>query len=74
MKDKVGASVRKCAEQLNLSDDYKKREKSVAPMTVQRYVKSTDWGKNAYKLKVKPLLSHKNVDDRLTFALEVQKD
>jgi hypothetical protein len=36
--------------------------------TVRRYVKSTDWGKVAYKEPVKPILTAKNVGDSVKFC------
>lgn len=74
MKDRIGASLRKCTKSLNFSEDYEKRNKTISVTSVQKYMKSTDWGKNALKLKIKPLLTKKNINDCLVFALNVQKD
>ena len=72
MKGECGASVRKCVKKLNMSDDYKERNKKISKTTVQKYLKTKEWGKVARKLKTKPLLSKKNVRDRMEFALKVQ--
>jgi hypothetical protein len=74
MKDNLGASVRKCVKRLNLSKNYIKRGKTISKTCVQNYIKSTNWGKIARKLRTKPLLSRKNIKDRLDFALSVQLD
>ena len=74
MKDNSGASIRKCVRKLNMSEDYQNRNKTISKTSVQNYVKSTDWGKYARKLRIKPLLSQKNIKDRLTFALNVQME
>ena len=72
LKDKVGASVRKCVRKLNMSDVYKNRNKTISRKAVQNYLKTTNWGKIGRKLKVKPLLSKKNVNDRVRFGLWVK--
>ncbi|XP_054168970.1 uncharacterized protein LOC128966180 [Oppia nitens] len=68
LKDKVGGSLRKCVRKLNMSSDYINRDKTISRRTVQRYLKSTKWGSIARKMKVKPLLTPKNIADRLKFA------
>jgi len=74
MKDKIGSSVRKCTKTLNNSEDFKSRNKTISKTCVQSYVKCKTWGKIARKLRAKPLLTPKNIRDRLTFALNVQLD
>jgi len=74
MKGRVGASVRKCANRLNQNKEYKNRKKTISYQTVQNYLKTTTWGRIARKLKVKPLLTKKNAEDRLAFALTVQME
>ena len=74
MRDKIGASLRKCAKVLNSSEHYKSRCKTISTWAIRRYLKSTDWGKSAYKIPAKPLLSKINVIDRLNFSLMIQKD
>jgi transposase len=74
MKEKIGSSLRKCSKKLNLSENYKMRNKTISYSSVNKYLKSTEWGKLARKLRTKPLLSNLNVQNRLSFALEVQKD
>ena len=72
MKEVLGASVRKCVKKLNMSESYQNRKKTISKTSVQKYIKAKDWGKYARKLPVKPLLSQKNINDRLVFALNVQ--
>lgn len=74
MKDISDSSLRKCVKRLNMSENYKNRNKSISKTCVQSYVRSTDWGRIARKMKVKPLLSKKNIKDRLAFALMTQLD
>ena len=74
MKDKVGASVRRCAKELNMSLDYKNRSKTISKSSIHSYVKTKEWGKFARKLIPKPLLSELNTKDRLKFAEKVLSD
>jgi hypothetical protein len=74
MRDVLGASTRKCTKILNSSEDYLSRDKTISRTTVKDYVRSTEWGKTAYKPLVKPLLSSKNISDRLSFALTMQME
>ena len=74
MKDKVGASVRRCAKELNMSLDYKNRSKTISKSSIHSYIKTEEWGKFARKLIAKPLLSELNTKDRLRFAQKVQTD
>lgn len=68
MRDKAGASLRKCAKKLNFSTWYQEHNKMISYGSIQSYLKTTDWGKVARKIRVKPLLSSKNIKDRLEFA------
>ena len=72
MKNKIGSSLRSVCKTLNMSTNYKIRHKTISPNTIKNYLKTKDWGKIARKLKIKPLLSKKNIEDRLIFALNVQ--
>lgn len=72
MKEKHGVSDRKCAAKLNSSLSYQKCNKTISRRTVQRYRKSTNWGKYAYSSQSKPLLSQKNIDDRIKFGQIVE--
>jgi transposase-like protein len=74
MMNRTGASLRKCSKRLNFSNDYKSRNKTISHTAVQNYLKTTEWGRVARKLRPKPLLSKKNIKDRLTFALNVQME
>lgn len=72
IKGVMGASVRSCAKALNFSHDYQNRNKSISPTSITRYLQTTDWGKMSFRIISKPLLSEKNIIDRLNFALHVQ--
>jgi transposase len=67
-KDQWNSSVRNTAKQLNLSDDFVNRNKTISCTTVCRYIRSTEWGRVAYKAKIAPMLTAKNVQDRLSFS------
>ena len=62
-KDRIAVGIRTVTKKLNFSNDYIERNKKIGATTVRRYVKSTKWGKVAYKEKVKPMLSQKNIND-----------
>lgn len=66
-KDRV-TGIRSVVKKLNFSTEFQNRGKKIGVTTVRRYVRSTDWGKNAYKEPVKPLLSEKNINDRMKFC------
>ena len=68
MYRKTGSSVRNCAKELNDSKRFKIKPKKIDFRTVQRFVKSTDWGHTAYKLTKEPILTPKNIQDRLKFG------
>ena len=74
IEDKRGVGIQKCTKRLNMSRRYIERGRTIGETTVRRYVRGTNWGKIARKLRVKPMLSQKNIDDRLDFALNVQLD
>lgn len=40
--------------------------------TIRRFLRSTDWGRHAYRLQKAPLLSQKNIQDRLRFCCMVR--
>jgi len=67
IREKLGASSRKCARVLNTSENYENRGKKISYKTVQRQLKKTKWGKTAYKQPTKPLMSEKNLRDRNFF-------
>jgi transposase len=71
-RDKWNASIRKTAHTLNASTDYQVREKVISKSTVCSFIRSTDWGRIAYRAQTAPMLTEKNVRDRLAFAHMVQ--
>ena len=56
------------AKKWNFDDEYKIRNKKISYTMIQRYVKSINWGKNAFKERVAPMLSEKNIQDSLSFC------
>jgi transposase len=70
-KDKWNASPRLIAKKLNFSNEFIARGMSIGATTVRRFVKSTDWGKVAYKARSAPMLSEKNIRDRLAFSSKI---
>ena len=73
-KDRIAVGIRTVTKKLNFSNDYIERNKKIGATTVRRYVKSTKWGKVAYKEKVKPMLSQKNINDRKNFCTRIVED
>lgn len=74
MKDKKGAFTRKCVKKLNYGDDFKKRSKTISRRTVERHLKTREWRRNSYKFQVKPMLSQRNINDRLNFVNYLEKN
>ncbi|OXA38425.1 Transposable element Tc3 transposase [Folsomia candida] len=64
MYRKPGSSVRKCAKALNESKRFLRKDKKLSHQPVQNFIKTTTWGKTAFKSSCKPLLSAKNISDR----------
>lgn len=67
-RDVPFASIRKCAKILNFSDNYIERQKTISRTSLQHFLKTTEWGKTAYKIRKEPMMSVKNIDDRKRFA------
>lgn len=61
-------SLRKTAKIINSQESNKLNKKTIVFSTVQNYIKKTNWGKKAFKRPVKPLLSRKNINDRVAFG------
>lgn len=68
MYRKPGSSVRKCAKALNESKRFLGKDKKLSHQTVQNFIKTTTWGKTAFKSSCKPHLSAKNISDRVRFG------
>ncbi len=64
VKDKWSRGYRKADKALNVSGILGNGV-SVHPSSVLRYIKSQTWGKNAYKMEVKPLRKDTQVEKRL---------
>lgn len=74
MHRKLGSSTRKRAAELNRLKRYRRLHMKISHNTDQLHLKTTDWGRRAYKSPRKPLLSQKNFQDRLEFADFVEKN
>lgn len=68
MYRKTGSSTRKCAAAINLTNRFKRMDKKISKSTIQNHLKTTTWGNKAFKRSKKPLLSAKNIEDRLKFG------
>ena len=77
-KDRIALGIGKlkllATKKLNFSNNYIERNKKIGATTVRWYVKSTKWGKVAYKENVKPMLSQKNINDRKNFCTRIVED
>lgn len=68
IRDKVGVGTRKCTKSLNASLAAAGQDQTVSRSTVLRFLKETEWGCIPRFVKNKPLLSAKNVTDRIRFC------
>ena len=46
----------------------------ISKSSVSSYLRSTDWGRIAYRVQTKPMLSSKNVADRMTFRRMISNE
>ena len=67
-EDQVGVGIRTVSKKLNFSDSHINRGKRIGVTTVSDHVKSMLWGRLSYKQQLKPMLSAKNVEDRVSFC------
>ena len=68
MKEKLAGSNRKTALKRNNFKKYKNQRKTISYKTAQRHLKTTKFGKIAYKQLSKPLFSRKTSKTKLNFA------
>lgn len=68
------ASLRKAAVIINSKKRNKNINKTITHQTIENYIKTTNWGKNAYKSPKKQKLSQKNIADRLKFGKTLDKE
>jgi transposase len=66
-KDTWGSSTRMIAKTLN-ADMNSRGDMGISRSSVQRYIRSTDWGRLAYRQQTGFLLTSKNIEDRLNFC------
>jgi transposase len=71
-RDEWGASTRRIAKTISADKDLYSVNTTISKSTVSAYVRTTDWGRVAYRAQVKPMLSAKNIRDRLTFCQMVK--
>lgn len=74
VENKPGIGTRTAAKRISQSENYQQRQKNVSRSTVQRYVKSTNWGRHAYVKPIKPLLTEKNIRDKLSFCTRIRNE
>ena len=60
-KEKLGSSIRKTAKKISTP------EKKISPSCVQRYIAKQTWA-TSYKPTKKPILTQKQIGDRITFV------
>ena len=73
MYQKFGSSVRKTAKVLISSKRNTEKGGKISKSTVQNYLKTTSWGKKAFKSSKKCFLSEKNLQDRRKFGGFMEK-
>jgi transposase len=71
-RDKWNVSTRSLAKHFNQNSDMPFQNK-VSHSTISRYLQNTDWGKTAYRIQVRPLLTSKNIRDRIHFCEEIRR-
>lgn len=74
VKDKVGVGTRAVAKRLNFSECYYSINKNISHMTISRHCRSQDWGRRSYVPRIKPMLSEKNISDRIKFCERLLKE
>lgn len=73
MYRKMGSSLRKTTKMINSAKRNIAENKKVCYNTVKNYLKTTNWGQNAFKSTTRPKLSKKNIEDRFNFGSAVEK-
>jgi hypothetical protein len=69
-----GASIRRTTKELNYSEGILANNCNVSPKTVERFVRSTEWGRTAYRARKSFMLTTKNIQDRLAFCSKVERE
>jgi DDE superfamily endonuclease/Homeodomain-like domain-containing protein len=73
LKENFEGSISKVTKKLNLSKHYLKKNKKIGRTAVHNFVKSTPWGRKAFKAPEKQILTQKNINDRKKFGETVMK-
>ena len=60
--------MKKYAKNLNASFRLVTKQKKISYNTVKNYLKTSNWGSKAYKMTQQPMMSQKNIDDRMKFG------
>ena len=68
LANETGTGLRTVRKKLNFSDSFQARRKTLCLGTIGNFVRKTKWGKTAYKVRVKPMMSEKNINDRVAFC------
>ena len=72
-RDTWYGSIRRASQIISRSAEYVQRNETISASTVTRIVRSTEWGRIAYRATVAPMLTEKNIRDRLAFASYLQR-
>lgn len=70
-RDCWGMSTRKIAKTMNASNEFATAGIKISKSCVTKYLRSTDWGRVAYRIQTKPLLTQRNITDRFAFSIKV---
>lgn len=73
-ENKPGVGTRTVAKKINFSISYQNRGKTISRTTVKDYVRRTEWGHHAYVRPIKPLLTEKNIRDRINFCNRLKNE
>lgn len=66
-RDQWGMSTRKLTKVVN-QNATQTREKPISRTAIRDFLMSTDWGRIAYRVQTRPLLTERNVSDRMRFC------
>jgi transposase len=70
-RDRWNVSTRKVAKIITSATNNQVNGTTISKSSVSRFLRSTDWGRVAYKAQTATMLTSKNVLDRLTFCTTI---
>ena len=68
MRDKVGVGTRKVTKVINAELEAAGDTGKVDRKTIRNHLKTTEWGRRSLKVNTAPMLTPKNINDRLRFC------